>query len=284
MSDDYCGTIHGLIYEMVGKVQGRPIFEPRASIDYDLIVIDEASMIDAKIFSDLQNYGIPILAVGDHGQLPPIRGKLNLMESPNIKLEEIMRQARDNPIIRLATMARESGDIPLGDYGQNVRKITGMNHLRNFLTPETIVLAAMNKTRVNINHFIRGTLDLERDPKVGEPVICLRNNRMSGIYNGNISTITSIENAGNYYKLKTDLPYEGVVLKNQFGSKYTSDVENIDLFDWAYCVTVHKFQGSEADKVILIEERMHKMDDDNWQRWLYTGVTRAKKCLTIIKK
>lgn len=284
MSDDYCGTIHGLIYEMVGKFAGKPIFERRDHIDYDLIVIDEASMIDSQIFNDLQSYGIPILAVGDHGQLPPINGKLNLMENPDIKLEQIMRQEEGNPIVRLATMARVSGDIPIGDYGQNVRKIVGMNYLRDFIVPDVIILAAMNKTRVNINHFMRSTLDLKDAPKQGEPVICLRNNRFAGIYNGNISNLISIKISGKYYSIETDLPYSGTVLKEQFGSKYTCNVEGVDLFDWAYCITTHKAQGSEFDNVILIEERMSQMDDDNWRRWLYTGVTRARKCLTIIKK
>lgn len=284
MSDDYCGTIHGLIYQMTGKFRGQPVFERRDSIDYDLIVIDEASMIDSKIFNDLQSYGIPVFAVGDHGQLPPINGGLNLMENPEIKLEQIMRQEENHPIIKLATMARESVKIPCGEYGEGVIKIADRTKLRNFLSPDTIVLAAMNKTRININSYVRNFYGINsNDPVGGEPIICLKNNRMVGIYNGNISTLLSIKNERKYYSIETDLPYSGITLKEQFGSKYICDVEGVDLFDWAYCITTHKAQGSEFDNVILIEERMPKMDDDNWRRWLYTGITRAKKCLTIIQ-
>jgi len=48
------------------------------------------------------------------------------------------------------------------------------------------------------------------------------------------------------------------------------------LFDWGYALTVHKAQGSEADQVVLFEERFSFYDDEMWNRWLYTAVTRAK--------
>ena len=47
-------------------------------------------------------FGVPIIVVGDHGQLPPVKGKFNLMENPIFKLEQIHRQAADNPIIKLS--------------------------------------------------------------------------------------------------------------------------------------------------------------------------------------
>jgi exodeoxyribonuclease-5 len=56
----------------------------------------------------------------------------------------------------------------------------------------------------------------------------------------------------------------------------------IDLFDFGYALTVHKAQGSQAQKVVLFEERFSKMDDETWCRWLYTGVTRAGEELYII--
>lgn len=55
-----------------------------------------------------------------------------------------------------------------------------------------------------------------------------------------------------------------------------------DLFDFGYALTVHKAQGSQAETVILFEERFSKMDNEQWRRWLYTGVTRAEKNLYII--
>ena len=55
-----------------------------------------------------------------------------------------------------------------------------------------------------------------------------------------------------------------------------------DEFVLAYALTVHKSQGSQAKRVILFEERFKAMDDEQWRRWLYTGVTRAQEELYVI--
>ena len=112
--DDYCGTIHSLIYEpILDDVTNEIIgWVLRVKIPYDLIVIDEASMVNEELFKDLCSYNIPILAVGDHGQLPPIDGNLNLMKSPMLKLEKVHRFAESNPITKVSILAREQGFIP----------------------------------------------------------------------------------------------------------------------------------------------------------------------------
>ena len=51
------------------------------------------------------------------------------------------------------------------------------------------------------------------------------------------------------------------------------------LFDYAYCITCHKSQGSEFDKVLVFNEYMKSTDH---KRWLYTAATRAKKKLIIV--
>ena len=43
-------------------------------------------MVSKEIFDDLLGYGIPILAVGDHGQLPPVNSNFNLMGDPDVRL------------------------------------------------------------------------------------------------------------------------------------------------------------------------------------------------------
>ena len=55
------------------------------------------------------------------------------------------------------------------------------------------------------------------------------------------------------------------------------------MFDYGYAISVHKSQGSEWDKVILVEERNFYQSDEDYARWLYTGITRAKNKLLIIK-
>jgi ATP-dependent exoDNAse (exonuclease V) alpha subunit len=51
-------------------------------------------------------------------------------------------------------------------------------------------------------------------------------------------------------------------------------------FDYAYAVTVHKAQGSEYKKVVLFNEYLGR-DKEQWQRWLYTGITRSSEKLVI---
>jgi superfamily I DNA/RNA helicase len=86
-----------------------------------------------------------------------------------------------------------------------------------------------------------------------------------------------------------DYTYSGYILKSQFGAKETlrdvplaPDGERGDLWDFGYALTVHKAQGSQAQEVLLFEERFPRSDDEDWRRWLYTAVTRAQERLTII--
>jgi ATP-dependent exoDNAse (exonuclease V) alpha subunit len=86
-----------------------------------------------------------------------------------------------------------------------------------------------------------------------------------------------------------DYSYSGTILREQFGALETikdppksPDPQSGDLFDFGYALTVHKAQGSQAAKVVLFEERFPRMSDEDWRRWLYTGVTRAAEELIII--
>jgi exodeoxyribonuclease-5 len=261
-------------------------------------------MVDQDIWADLLSYKIPILAVGDHGQLPPIKGSFNLMEKPHLKLEEIHRQAKDNPIIQLSIMARTDGVIKEGAFSKTVKKILSSDafareemeeDLRNF-TPNTLILCGYNSTRVKINEFIRNAKDLDSvEPLAKDRVICLRNNRKKKIYNGMTGTIQHIfKFDADWYEAEIlmdndDILYKGLISKNQFNSteplnftKKRGESMKGDLFDFGYCLTVHKAQGSEAEKVILFEERFKQMDDETWKKWLYTGITRAQKDLIIV--
>lgn len=300
--NDFCGTIHKFMYNLVGRnkrserARDELIFEFNEDGDYnfDLIVVDEASMINEKIFSDLKKLGIKILAVGDHGQLPPVKGSFNLMQDPMIKLTKIVRQAEDNPIIRASILAREEGKIPYGIIGDGrVKKIYGGArdiHNHDFNSLDSIVLCAKNKTRCRLNAFAREGRPAGR-PVNGEPVICLMNDYKHYVFNGEIGVVKSVE---------FDIENDGInvvdmaigfgdfaicvrALLDQFGREYTlADLrDRFALYDWAYAITVHKAQGSEWRNVILYEERMGLSSDD-WRRWLYTGVTRAKERLTII--
>jgi exodeoxyribonuclease-5 len=53
-------------------------------------------------------------------------------------------------------------------------------------------------------------------------------------------------------------------------------------FDFGYALTVHKSQGSEWDAVMLFDQRLPETSDEDYARWLYTGVTRARKKLIML--
>jgi len=294
--ESYCGTIHSLIYRPIiidGQIKG---FNLRTALEFDLIIADEASMINEQVFHDLSSFGIPIIAAGDHGQLPPVMSNFNLMERPNIRLEKIMRQAEGDPIIRLSMIARETGRIPVGIYSDEVRKVTDRSAIEGVDFRNALILCAKNKTRVKVNHYARRRIGyLSVLPSRGEKVICLKNNRGVGIYNGSTGVIESIRKHKEHWfsvavKMDGESNFAGLCFRHQFGSeKPILEFPNVepeeigDLFDWAYCMTVHKAQGSEAADVVVLEERMSFMSDDDWRRWLYTAVTRSQKKLLIIE-
>jgi exodeoxyribonuclease-5 len=196
---DTVSTIHSLIYSPIENERAEIVgWERKSSVDCDLIIVDEASMIDEEIWKDLLWFNVPIIAVGDHGQLPPIRGNFNLMKKPKLRLEEIHRQAKENPIIRLSMIARERGAVPVGEYGKGVKKLKRSNPIAGDevddllagYDPETLILCGYNNTRVKLNTFVRGKLgfldDIETQaiPQVGDRLICLRNNHEKQIFNG----------------------------------------------------------------------------------------------------
>ncbi len=305
LKQDNVSTIHSLIYSPILNSKQHIVgWKLKTELKYDLIVIDEASMIDENIWKDLTSFKIPIVAVGDHGQLPPIKGNFNLMENPMVRLEKIHRQAQDNPIIKLSLLARENGYIPVRQFGEKALKIDQKNidsqeqiedQLQNY-SPSTIILCGYNKTRVKLNQFIRQNLGFESsNPMTGDRVICLKNNHQKNIFNGMLGTIQSIKDRGSkWYEVEilmddeNDL-FEGLIFKDQFSSLETQNFTKKrarqlkgDLFDFGYGLTVHKAQGSQAKKVMVFEERFPKMDDLMWKRWLYTAVTRAEEELFVV--
>jgi ATP-dependent exoDNAse (exonuclease V) alpha subunit len=302
---DTVSTIHGLIYSPIENANQEIVgWELKDDVDANLVIADEASMIDRQIWNDLLYFRIPIIAVGDHGQLPPIRGKFNLMEKPQITLEEIHRQAKDNPIIHVSSYARTTGDIPSEQFGDKIVKYSAgdmdtpsiVEELLANYSEDTIILCGYNSTRNKINQHIRNQLGFELPvPQSGDRVICLRNNHEERIYNGMLGTIVSIYPIDEtWYDAEINMDdlyknYHGTIYGPQFGApegiNFTENrklIGNADLFDFGYALTVHKAQGSQARKVILFEERFKQMDDEMWRRWLYTGVTRAEEELFVI--
>jgi exodeoxyribonuclease-5 len=224
------------------------------------------------------------------------------MENPELKLEEIYRQEINNPIIKVSEIARKYGEIPVEEFSRNVKKLDKKNRdtgeflesMFSSYDTDTMVLTGYNRSRVRLNQGIRQLLGFETPtPTQGDRVICLKNNHREEIFNGMMGTILDVtENSVDdlvYYDAEIelddeDLPYFGKISKNQFGQQSTlrSAPESLDLFDFGYALTVHKAQGSQANRVVVFEERFSKMDDEMWRRWLYTAVTRAVEELYIV--
>ncbi|MBI4248270.1 MAG: AAA family ATPase [Elusimicrobia bacterium] len=293
---DYCGTIHGLIYEKVGEdanASGRAeiLWRKKETIKTDFLVVDEASMVSRDIWDDLCSYGVPILAVGDHGQLPPVGDKYNLMERPDVRLETIHRQAQASPIVKLSLLARQEGRIPPGEYGPSAVKTNDRQApWRIKSLGKAMFLCGRNKTRVDLNAQIRERLKIQSsEPIARDRVICLRNARRFKVFNGMLGALKSVQVLGERHyraqiEMDSDILFKGRICRAQFGEERTLEYEEGQgcLFDWGYALTVHKAQGSEARQVVLFEERFFQMSDDDWRRWLYTGVTRASEDLIII--
>ncbi len=259
----------------------------------DLVIIDECSMVDNKMGSDLLSFGVKVLVLGDPAQLPPIMGAGFFTENvnPNIMLSDIHRQAAESPIIRMATQVRNQTPLSLGDYGNNCRYIDSRMDPEEALQFDQI-LVGRNKTRFSTNRRIRGLKGIEDVyPIIGDRLVCLRNNSDLGLLNGAIFNVSGIE---------------GVLDNKVFMSVQQEDeMESIDVsahehyflgksdelkwfekkeaqeFDFGYALTVHKSQGSQWDKVCLFDESWC-FRKDKW-RWLYTGITRAAEELTVVK-
>jgi ATP-dependent exoDNAse (exonuclease V) alpha subunit len=305
---DSVSTIHALIYDVEETADGLPNWTRRKQLGVDLIVVDEASMVDEAIWRDLLSFDVPVLAVGDHGQLPPVGSSFNLMAEPQVRLERVFRQSEGSPIIEVAALARTTGVIPVAEFGPGVRKLDRslpeagqvVQELLENWRSELLVLCGYNATRVKLNAAIRGMRDMESaEPQTGDVVVCLRNNRSKHLYNGMLGRIAHIKAARGaegaaWYEAEIELEgedyrYSGYILREQFGAQTTAgdvplapDGQRGDLWDFGYALTVHKAQGSQAPGVLVFEERFGRSSDEEWRRWLYTAVTRAETELTVI--
>ncbi len=306
---DSVSTIHSLIYTANLDEHGAVAnWQLKDKLDYDLIIVDEASMLDENIWNDLLSFNVPILAVGDHGQLPPVGSAFNLMADPELRLDRIFRQEVGSSIIEVATLARMNGFIPVGDYGPGVKKLDRRSEETNLVVQDilenfnndTLILCGYNTTRHRLNQAVRQYRDVESPlPQSGDRVVCLRNNRTSKVYNGMTGTINNLMDAlddpeelfwmAEIALDNEDYRYYGHILRSTFGAQppegrlpMAPDTTPPDLFDFGYALTVHKAQGSQSPKVVLFEERFSKMTDDDYKRWLYTAVTRAEHELIII--
>jgi exodeoxyribonuclease-5 len=314
-------TIHRLIYkpveiikkdEKTGKETRKIEFIKVPFLDPELkvIVIDEVSMVSKIILDDLKSFGVPIIALGDPGQLPPIGDDNGLLSEPDVFLTQIHRQAESNPIIYLSMLVREGKKLPYGMHGKKVAVLkereTDSYQILKIMTSADQILCGKNDTRRNINSTMRSYYGYEDElPEKGDKLICTKNDwstELCGVplINGLIGYChnqISKETIDNNRRLFT-MDFRPEFIEDDYFEGLLCDLEKFQMFeepiqpwirgdikfadfDFGYAITVHKAQGSSWEKVCLFNEILSR-DADSHKKWLYTGITRSSDKLILL--
>jgi len=278
-------------------------------LDCDLLVIDEASMLDIVLANQLLK-AIPanahLLIVGDADQLPsvgPGRVLGDLIESeiaPRIHLDAIFRQAAGSGIAANARRINE-GKLPAwGDHEDfylfsattpeqcaalTVELVTERIPRRFGFDPrrDIQVLSPTHKGVAGVaalNAALQAALNPPRPGvaechsgatvfRVGDRVIQQRNDYDRDVYNGDVGEVVAI-----------DGEEQTVVVRFEDGRTIRYSGLDLDDLALAYALSVHKSQGSEYPVVVLPLLLQHQ---PLLQRnLLYTAVTRARQLVVIV--
>lgn len=280
-----------------------------------LIVVDEASMLTEEQVLDIRSFGLPVLLIGDHGQLPPVKADMNpWMKAPIARLEVNHRQGPGSGITDLAHRVRGGYRPVIGTagegyavldrtaHGDHVQKLFG----RFTPDPSRTVITWRNVTRVAVNRLMRGE---DGQPRPGDRVVSLGNAELpvaklkdgewkpthelpALVHNGELGTVvavlgTTAKTIRLIVQLDGDRPAVGTwAALHQFNSPTSLTLNDPkrpsgrgwQAWDYGYAITAHKAQGSEFDDVIVVDERAR-----DYERWMYTAVTRAKKKLVVVR-
>lgn len=286
-----------------GKTKLKGVFRKKDHIKkrYKAICIDEGTMINAEMKEDILSFGLPVFVLGDMNQLPPVFGKPVFLVEPNVTLRKLMRQAEDNPIVYIAHRILDGYDLRPGVYESSA--IIRKKDLNQFqLKNADIVLTVTNHLKSHINTLFREEylsfprLDL---PYVGEKIICKRNDWSKSIgdnlflTNGTTGFIEYV-NRESYngksicldfrpdFTRKTfrDLTVDYKRLMSLEKSETQSAMSfGMNMFEFAYAITVYASQGSQWDNVTCLYEDYGA--EDFKRKVLYTMVTRAVNSVTL---
>lgn len=271
-------TIHSTIYYPVKDEDGKTVFQlkPRSMLGYDGFLIDEGSMVGKDEYNNLLSFGLPIVFIGDHGQLEPVGSDVNVMKNPMYKLEQIHRNAGE--IAHFAEHIRKGGDPRKFQTSGKVQVADASDATDDIIVNTDQIICAFNSTRKGVNNNVRRLLKRGHTVEEGDRIICLRNNKTDRVFNGMHANVYEVDLTRK--KITIDLDdgermWELPFAPQQFDAESTcTDVDyQINLFDFGYCITAHKSQGSEWENVIVYEQVCKKWDH---ARWAYTAASRAK--------
>ena len=296
-------TIHRLLVYKPAEGYQRNEENP---LDGDVLIIDEASMIDILLFYSLLK-AVPasmrVIFVGDIDQLPSVgpgnvlRDLIDSEKIPVVRLTRIFRQAQSSRIVMNAHRINQGiyPDVSNGketdffflnneDPEQVIESV--VNLVKNRLPKayhEKInniqVLTPMHRGVVgadNLNTALQKALNPEGPAlvrggyayRVGDRVMQIRNNYDKDVFNGDIGFVQSI-----------DLE-DRVLLADFDGKLVTYEVTELDEIVLAYATTIHKSQGSEYPIVIIPILMTHFMMLQ--RNLIYTAITRSKKVCVLI--
>jgi exodeoxyribonuclease-5 len=256
-----------------------------------LLVVDEVSMVDELIARDLLSFKVKVLVLGDPAQLPPVKGGGYFTNrTPDLLLTEIHRQARDNPIVRWATMIRQGELLPYGIDG-SCRKVKREKFaISDAHKIGDQILTGRNETRHMLNKSIRALKGYKSPfPQDKDRLICLMNHHGLGLLNGVTfeahgdavpeEGIPAVAMDAMYEgELKPALLWDADIFRGGDGHPFRKYLQA----DYGYAMTVHKSQGSQWPSVVLWDDGFWKREPNQRKRWLYTAITRAQERLTIV--
>lgn len=304
-------TLHQFVYNVRGEdEEGDPIFVEKGSLDHRprVVVLDEGSMVGRYDMDALTGHRIPVLALGDLGQLQPVKAPPSLTpDNIDHELTEPMRFRNadgslkdESNIVRGARFIRKGHTIPLREY-EDVRIRRGTAPLEQLLehaTEEAQILCSYNNTRIATNNRIREALGFKGNtPMTGEKVMCWFNQHGKNFMNGEQGIVIGYEDVPED-DIKDDDADEMmmIVLKSLTDGRtrkvkfnplsfdpdpevYGPAIKAPGGFQFGYAATIHKAQGSEWDNVLMIEEPMGDVS-----KLFYTGWTRAARRLTVYRR
>lgn len=304
-------TMHSLMYDAVvtkdRKGHIHIAFHRKSSIPCDLVVVDEASMVSEDLFNDLLGFGKPVVFVGDSFQLPPVSGSFNIMDDSNVdfRLTRIFRQEGFNEIIAMSERVRNGETIPFKKDGE-VTKTTVKDLAPGEMASFNQILTGKNSTRVEYNRIYRDSAGYRSVfPQRGERIVFLKNHRQNGVFNGQQAVLTDMPVVVGPDLIETrfmpmtsdlfdmlDAKERRLTLSTKcFNNTNAADTmmdksfrnrqADCEFADFAYVVSVHKFQGSQAENILVLDDCFGVWDKELRQRWLYTAITRAEKTVKI---
>lgn len=294
---DSAQTIHSYLYMCEqDKETGELHFlkKPRHEFFDQLLIVDEISMVNDDLMDDLRALNIPIIGLGDSAQLKPVNGDNSILDKPDIFLTKVYRNG--GGILELATDLRNGEDDLIKKYDSVYYRKAFYMDIKKY-DEDSIVICRFNSTRQKVNKMIRKQVyNYDSLLETGEKLMILNNDRDVGLFNGSIVELITIlylnttEGIGEILvkrddgfnipiKVDVDILLGREAKPKRFRKKNENKEPYLDV-DYAYAITCHKSQGSEYEKVFLINQGQYF---DDHQNWLYTAATRAKKKLYIYK-